>query len=345
MFVLDTCPLNSDYKKVILCSEKNFPSEFSRLRISRERFLFIIDYELRNFILCPAEECASNGIFYSIHGESNSLFSGGKIESIKEIYPPDYREYVAAFEKVMSNIVSGNSYLANLTFRSEITAVYSLIDVFASATAPYKLLFRDEFAVFSPEIFIKIIGKEIWTFPMKGTISTARSDSLDALLNDEKEQAEHLTVVDLLRNDMGIICEKVSVERYRYAEQIFFDEGGIYQTSSEIKGILNDEFSNDYGNLLLKLLPAGSITGAPKKETIAILKDAERYDRGFYTGVFGICEGDFLDSCVMIRFIEKNNDKFYFKSGGGITIYSNPEKEYEELIRKISIPVHRDCQN
>ena len=345
MFVLDTCPLNSDYKKVIICSEKNFPSEFSRLRISGERFLFIIDYEMRNFILCPVEECASNGIFYSIHGESNSLFSGGKIESIKEIYPPDYREYVAAFDKVMSNIVSGNTYLLNLTFRSEIYSAYSLSDVFASATAPYKLLFGDEFAVFSPEIFIKVIGKEIKTFPMKGTISSEHSDSLDLLLNDEKEMAEHLTVVDLLRNDMGIICETVSVERYRYAEKIFFNEGGIYQTSSEIKGILNDEFFNDYGKLLLKLLPAGSVTGAPKKETIAIIKDAENYNRGFYTGVFGICEGDYLDSCVMIRFIEKEKNKLYFKSGGGITVYSNPEKEYEELIRKISIPVHRDCQN
>lgn len=330
---------------MIICSGIDFPSEFSRLRNSGCRFIFIVDYEVNNIILCPAKECALNGIFYSIGGETNASLNLEIKAKIKNVFPPTYTEYNYAFEKIMKNIVSGNSYLTNLTFRSEIETHNSLDDIFITSSAPYKLLIQDKFTVFSPEIFIKVIGKEIKTFPMKGTVSSDHIDFLDLLLNDEKEKAEHLTVVDLLRNDMGMICESVSVERYRYAEKIFFNEGGIYQTSSEIKGILNDEFFNDYGKLLQKLLPAGSVTGAPKKETIAILKDVENYDRGFYTGVFGICEGDYLDSCVMIRFIEKEKNKLYFKSGGGITVYSNPEKEYEELIRKISIPVHRDCQN
>jgi len=66
----------------------------------------------------------------------------------------------------------------------------------------------------------------------------------------------------------------------------------------------------------------------------------ENYDRGFYTGVFGYFDGQNLDSCVMIRFIEKENGEYFYKSGGGITVYSNPESEYEELINKIYVPVH-----
>ena len=327
---------------MINCGQKDFQSEFSRLRNSGCRFVFVVNYEMNNIILCPADECASNGIFYCVHGESNASFVTEIKPEIEKIFPPAYTEYNSAFIKVMNNIVSGNSYLANLTFRSEIETQNSLDDIFMSSSAPYKLLIRDKLTVFSPEIFVKINGKEIKTFPMKGTISSDNPDSLEKLINDEKEQAEHMTVVDLLRNDLGLICENVSVERYRYSEKISFNGGGLFQTSSEIKGILRDEYYKDFGNLMLQLLPAGSVTGAPKKETIAILEDAENYDRGFYTGVFGICEGDYLDSCVMIRFIEKEKDKLFFKSGGGITVYSNPEKEYEELIRKISIPVHRD---
>ena len=327
---------------MITCSQKDFHSEFSRLRNSGCRFIFVVDYEMESLILCPTDECALNGIYYYVCGETNASFNLEIKAEIKKVFPPTYMEYSFAFEKIMKNIVLGNSYLSNLTFRSEIETQNSLDDIFISSSAPYKLLFRDKFTVFSPEIFVKIIGKEIKTFPMKGTISSDCTGSLEKLINDEKEQAEHLTVVDLLRNDLGMICENVSVERYRYAEKISFNGGGLYQTSSEIKGILRDDYYNDFGNLLLQLLPAGSVTGAPKKETVAILEDAENYNRGFYTGVFGICEGDYLDSCVMIRFIEKEKDKLYFKSGGGITVYSNPEKEYEELIRKISIPVHRD---
>jgi len=93
------------------------------------------------------------------------------------------------------------------------------------------------------------------------------------------------------------------------------------------------------------MLPAGSISGTPKKKTVEIIKKVEGYDRGFYTGIFGITdEKTFLDSAVIIRYIEKPtsntpNSKFIYKSGGGITIDSNVKKEYEELIKKVYIPI------
>jgi para-aminobenzoate synthetase component 1 len=91
---------------------------------------------------------------------------------------------------------------------------------------------------------------------------------------------------------------------------------------------------------LVKLLPAGSITGTPKKKTIEIIKDIEMYERGFFSGIWGIYDGVSLNSAVLIRFIEKTKDdnKFIYKSGGGITIESDLKGEYFEMIDKVYIP-------
>ena len=89
-----------------------------------------------------------------------------------------------------------------------------------------------------------------------------------------------------------------------------------------------------------KLLPAGSISGAPKKKTVEIICKAENYKRGFYTGIFGFFDGEKLDSGVMIRYIEEQNGKLIFKSGGGVTTFSDEEKEYNEMIDKVYVPIY-----
>ena len=83
-----------------------------------------------------------------------------------------------------------------------------------------------------------------------------------------------------------------------------------------------------------------SICGAPKRKTLEIIRKSEIYKRGFYTGIFGIFDGTDLQSAVMIRYIEKNSKNYLFKSGGGITFFSDPEKEYQELIDKVYVPIH-----
>jgi para-aminobenzoate synthetase component 1 len=89
---------------------------------------------------------------------------------------------------------------------------------------------------------------------------------------------------------------------------------------------------------LFELLPAGSISGAPKEKTVEIIKQTETYKRGYYTGICGIFDGQNLDSGVMIRFIEKQGSQYYFKSGGGITVNSIAEEEYHEMIQKVYLP-------
>ena len=93
------------------------------------------------------------------------------------------------------------------------------------------------------------------------------------------------------------------------------------------------------GELLLSLLPAGSISGAPKEKTCTIIKVAEKKDRRYLTGVFGVFDGKNIDSGVMIRYIEQKNKHLYFRSGGGITALSNEEDEYNELLQKVYLPI------
>ena len=95
------------------------------------------------------------------------------------------------------------------------------------------------------------------------------------------------------------------------------------QVSSEVAALLPDNWRDSLGTLLNSLLPAGSISGAPKPKTVEIIRTAEGYERGYYTGICGYFDGENLDSGVMIRFIENQNDQLVFKSGGGITARSN----------------------
>jgi len=111
------------------------------------------------------------------------------------------------------------------------------------------------------------------------------------------------------------------------------------QVSSKISGKLEKNWQKNLGDIITKLLPAGSITGTPKKKTVQIIKETEGYNRGFFTGVFGVFDGENLDSAVMIRFVEKQKNQLYYKSGGGITIDSDVQAEYHEMMEKVYVPV------
>ncbi len=250
-----------------------------------------------------------------------------------------FKEYKKAINRVKEEIKKGNTYLLNLTFPTEIELNCSLLDVFNNSKAPFKLYFKNRFVSFSPERFITIKNNKIYTYPMKGTIDASIKDAKQKILNNQKELAEHTMVVDLLRNDLGIVARKIRVNKFRYIDKINTNNKTLLQVSSEIEGEIKNWQSN-FIEIIKKLLPAGSISGTPKKKSVEIIKNIENYKRGFYTGIFGIVdfEKNFLDSAVIIRYIEKKENKFFYKSGGGITIDSNPLKEYEELINKIYIP-------
>lgn len=303
-------------------------------------FLFGIDFNVEHGFFIDPNKAGDSGIYFNINGIGNLFPVGTKTPTVKLVkYPVEQSQYKIAFDIVHRNLTEGNSYLTNLTFPTAIDLNITLQDVFARSNARYRLLFQDEFVVFSPEIFVQIENGIIRSFPMKGTIDASLPDAEKRILSDQKETAEHNTIVDLIRNDLSMVASEVKVDRFRYIEKIVTHEKSLLQVSSEISGKLLKDYHANLGNIFRKLLPAGSISGAPKKKTLQIIHEAETYSRGFYTGVCGFFDGSKLDSGVMIRFIKNENGKLIFCSGGGITANSNPETEYNELIDKVYVPI------
>jgi len=316
-----------------------FFDTMNRFGADGEPFFFIIDFEMNHPEIYKMNS-VPEGLKYStpLYTNCNTFHLSNKGVSL-EISPVAFSIYAKAFQNVQDNIRMGNSYLVNLTFPTSISSDLSLEEIFYSSIAKYKLIYHDKFIVFSPEIFVRIENGIIQSFPMKGTIDSSVPDAEAVLLGDEKEEAEHATIVDLIRNDMSKIAENVTVTRYRYIDRIKTTSGELLQVSSEITGNLSAVNDKRFGDIICAMLPAGSVTGAPKKETIRIIKESENYERGWYTGIFGVYDGKSFDSGVMIRYIEKRGDSLLFKSGGGITSMSNAEREYRELISKIYVPV------
>lgn len=303
-------------------------------------FLFIIDFDQTKPVIIPIAEAEKQNIFFWINSKTNYNKFRPCMEKITvRKYPISYEQYKTGFDIIYNNLRLGNSYLANLTYPTKIEIELTLEEIFQISSAKYKLFFKDTYVSFSPESFVKIKDGKIYSYPMKGTIDASLPNAENVILNDEKETAEHVTIVDLIRNDLGIISKKVEVTKYRFIDKIYTSGKTLLQVSSEIVGELYDGYQKNLGEIIYNLLPAGSVTGAPKKKTVEIIKEAEKYDRGYYTGIFGYYENGFLDSGVTIRFIEKIGNDFYYKSGGGITIYSDPEKEYNELKDKIYVPI------
>ena len=370
--------------------------KINRLASQDEPFLFVINYQGDKAFIRLLSDINPEECLFDFEGRGNlshawketwkegtseketwkKVTSEEEIsETTWQIEPPLYEDYERSFNIVKSNIMAGNSYLTNLTCRGPVSCNLSLEDIFHRAKGKYKLLLRRKrnltpFVCFSPETFVRIKGGRIYSYPMKGTLDASLPNAEKQLMEDQKEAAEHATIVDLIRNDLSRVAEDVRVDKYRYIDVLHTNKGNILQTSSEISGRLPEDYPHHLGEILDAQLPAGSITGAPKDKTMQIIQEAEGYDRGFYTGIMGIYDQGELNSAVMIRFIEEETSpvdfeadgeknfkasegkgdeasegkrdeasrKLYFKAGGGITSKSDCRKEYEEVIQKIYLP-------
>lgn len=306
-------------------------------------FLFILNYDGKNGFVIPVSELDPKFIQFNFNGigfESDNQVHPFSVDYVQwDINPIPFAKYKSSFEYVTEQIQKGNSFLTNLTHPTPVKTNLTTESIFRLANSRYKLWVKDHFLVLSPEIFIQTDGDIIRSFPMKGTIDATLENAETIILNDIKEKAEHATIVDLIRNDLSMIADDVDVTNYRYVERIKTNKGELLQVSSEIQGKINEHYKGNPGEMFYALLPAGSITGAPKPKTMEIIAHAEGYDRGFYTGVCGYFDGANFDSAVMIRFLEEGPEGLIFKSGGGITSQSVLEKEYAELIQKVYVPV------
>lgn len=306
--------------------------KLSRLAAEGTPFLFYTDFTGSKIHCFSLDELANEDIEYSFNPSVNSH----RETLTKEPLP--FTTYKKKFDRIIEYIKSGETYLLNFTQPTPISTTLSLKEIFAVANAPFKLRVNDHFVCFSPERFVRIVNNRIYTYPMKGTIDASLPDAEAKILADEKEMAEHVMVVDLLRNDLGIVATDITVEKFRYIDRIKAGDKELLQVSSKISGDMGENWRSRLGDIIKALLPAGSISGTPKKRTVEIIREIEGYERGFFTGVFGLYDGKTLESAVMIRFIEKNGGRLVYKSGGGITLDSDPAAEYQELLDKIYIP-------
>ncbi len=236
-------------------------------------FVFLISFSGEENLVSTPEKAAAAGFYLDMPGMVNHSLGKSKGPPFQlSSNPPDPQQYHRAFKQVMDQILYGNSFLLNLTMPTPVKSNYTLSEIFTGSRAPFKLYLKDKLVVFSPERFIRIKGHTITSNPMKGTMDAAIPGAYRLLASDPKEDAEHNTIVDLIRNDLSTVASQVRVKRFKYIEKLKTHQGELLQMSSEISGKLAANFKENLGDILFALLPAGSICGAPKKRPSRLLR-------------------------------------------------------------------------
>ncbi len=251
--------------------------------------------------------------------------------------------YCKMVEKAKKYIYEGDIFQVVLSNRLEADYEGSLLNAYRLLRtinpSPYMFYFSSddmEVAGASPETLVKLHDDELHTFPLAGTKPRGKTKEEDdeleyELLHDEKERAEHNMLVDLGRNDLGKICRFGSVEVERYMDILKYSH--VMHIGSTVKGCIRDDKCSL--DAVDAVLPAGTLSGAPKFRAMEIINELENNKRGIYGGAIGYIDftGN-LDMCIAIRTVFKKNGKVFVRSGAGIVADSVPENEYYECINK-----------
>lgn len=255
----------------------------------------------------------------------------------------DEKEYCDMVRKGKHYIKEGDIFQVVLSNRLEAEMEGSLLDAYrilrTTNPSPYMFYFSGadgEIAGASPETLVKLENGKLYTFPLAGTRPRGRTEAEDQalekeLLADEKERAEHNMLVDLGRNDIGKISRvgTVEVEKYMSIERF----SHVMHIGSTVGGIIRED--RDALDAVDAILPAGTLSGAPKLRACEIINELENNKRGIYGGAIGyISFTGNLDTCIAIRLAFSKNGKVFIRSGAGIVADSVPEKEYRECIQK-----------
>ena len=252
-------------------------------------------------------------------------------------------EYCKMVEKAKDYITEGDIFQVVLSNRIEADIEGSLFDVYrvlrTTNPSPYMFYFSSddiEIAGASPETLVKLVDNQVYTFPLAGTRPRGKTDEEDLLLEedllaDEKELAEHNMLVDLGRNDIGKISEIGSVKVNRYMDIVRFSH--VMHIGSTVEGILRENY--DYLSTIDSILPAGTLSGAPKIRACEIINELEDNKRGIYGGAIGYIDltGN-LDTCIAIRIAFARDKKVFIRVGAGIVADSVPENEFVECNNK-----------
>lgn len=262
-------------------------------------------------------------------------------------------EFCDMVEKAKQYIFDGDSFQIVVSRRFESEYKGSLINAYrvlrTTNPSPYMVYMKfddKEIMSTSPETLVRLENGRLITFPVAGSrprgVTLEEDKALETeLLADEKELAEHNMLVDLGRNDLGRICRFGTVEVTEYKKIHKYSR--IMHICSQVEGDIREEC--DSLDAIESVLPAGTLSGAPKIRACEIIKELEKSPRGIYGGALGYLDftGN-MDTCIAIRMAVKKNDKVYVQAGAGIVADSVPETEYEETANKAGAVI-RALQN
>ena len=284
------------------------------------------------------------------------LISNGKKAEIKALklksdFKPVFsrEEYGEMVLKAKEYIRQGDIFQVVLSNRIEAEIEGSLFDTYrvlrTTNPSPYMFYFSSndiEIAGASPETLVKVNNQKLYTFPLAGTRPRGKTADEDLklekeLLSDEKELAEHNMLVDLGRNDIGRIAEIGSVEVEKYMSIERFSH--VMHIGSTVTGKLRKDL--DSLAALDSILPAGTLSGAPKIRACEIINELENNKRGIYGGAIGYIDlSGNLDTCISIRIAFARNNKVFIRSGAGIVADSVPDAEFDESMNKAAAVIN-----
>jgi anthranilate synthase component 1 len=309
----------------------------------RQKIILIVNMRLDN----PQAEydravSELNDLVHTLrHGQRSSEPSGHWLGEIEPLF--DKEAYCAMVERAKHYIKEGDIFQIVLSNRLSAPFKGSLLNTYRVLRtinpSPYMFYFSGtdvEVAGASPETLVKLDNGILHTFPLAGTRPRGRNEEEDKrliaeLLADEKELAEHNMLVDLGRNDLGKISRfgSVEVEKLHSIEKF----SHVMHIGSTVRGEIRED--KDALDAIEAVLPAGTLSGAPKIRACQLIGELENNKRGIYGGAIGYIDftGN-MDTCIAIRIVYKKNGKVFVRSGAGIVADSIPEKEYEECINK-----------
>lgn len=311
---------------------------------------FVFDHEEGKLWIMQLQEKEQENI--EVLNEWKAKWTGPLMEIEQESTAPDNNElhvsmsdeqFMKAVERIKEYIAQGDIFQVNLSVRQSKAISIPAVNVYDQLRqfnpSPYmSYLHTPEFQVVggSPELLVKKHGKEVSTRPIAGTRSRGRDEEEDIrlakeLIENEKERAEHVMLVDLERNDLGRVCEYGTVEVNEF--MVIEKYSHVMHIVSNVRGVIREDQTSF--ELIDAAFPGGTITGAPKVRTMEIIEELEPVQRGIYTGSMGwIGFNDDMEINIVIRTMLVKDGQAFVQAGAGIVIDSNPKHEYKESLKK-----------
>lgn len=330
-------------------NQKQSKELFAYVESNKHRLYFVgyVEYEFYRY-LCDwsYESVKPYCVFYGFRRRrrfARELVSQERFAP-SVLRPLDEARYMRDFALVKDAIACGRSYETNLTqelvFSTKLdsSALFHLLC--ARQDTPYKAFIPEENGAIislSPELFFSLKGRRITTKPMKGTMPKGKGNKRK-LAKDGKNKSENLMIVDLLRNDLARISKPKSLRVKLFSIESY---PTLYQMTSTIQATLKRRVR--FYDIFAALFPCGSITGAPKQETMKLIESLEKRDRGIYCGSIGVVHKERASFSVAIRTLHKSGESCCYGVGSGIVWESSAQEEWQELGLKTQIVRAREC--